>query len=304
MRRTVIDLIPSEALKRRLNELNFPLSEADLLKILFGYAPDYATRLTLLRRFAETATPAMAAYALKCVEWQEAMWSRFSTPEAGMIYELTVLETPDEPKESAERFLCTTVEAAMRCAELLWKEFADIDCKERPNTRYELVKRRICDGSEDHYEYGRGAEAVFGAGKTLLTVDDDRFPCPVEPPCDYNCLDCERDDGQCLRIGDYYSVEFPRFLPDRSLVRYTDRYDGKTYFALYRAYDGELADNLYVYPLHHEIIRSHRFEDLWVTHEHAEPPLVEPALESELTEEMRADYRACLAWLDAHGDED
>lgn len=285
--------------------MEFPLSEADLLKIIFGYAPDYAARLTLLRRFAETATPTMAAYALRCAEWQEAVWSSFSTPEEGMIYELMVLETPDEPRESAERFLCTTVEAAMRYADILWKEFADIDCKERPDTRYYLTKRRICDGTEAKYRYDRIAEVVFGAGKTLLTVDDDRFKCPVEPPCDYNCVGCERDNhDQCLSIDTYWNVEFPRFLPDRSLVRYTDRYDGQTYFALYRTYNGELAADLYVYPLHHEIIRSRRFADLWVTHEHAEPPLTEPALESELTEEMRADYRACLGWLDAHGDDD
>lgn len=302
MRETAIELIPSAALKKAIREKDFPLSETDILMMLYGYAPDYATRLTLLRRFAETATPAMAAYAQRCVEWQEAMWQSFSTPEAGMLYELMVLETPDEQREYAERQLCTSVEAAMHYIDLIWDYYADIDCKERPNTRYYLTKRRICDSTEAKYQYDRVAEAVFGPGKTLLTIDDDCFECPVEPPCDYNCPDCHRDfDGQCLRIGDYKDVEFPQFLSHLSLVRYTES-DGRVRYALYRAYDSETTSNFYVYPLEHEIIRNHRFEDLWDTHEHAEPPLTEPADESELTEKMRDDYHACLAWITAHPD--
>ena len=59
----IIDLLPSADLKSKIKETDYRFSEGALLQIIYHYAPTFDKKLELPARFAETASPELAALA-------------------------------------------------------------------------------------------------------------------------------------------------------------------------------------------------------------------------------------------------
>lgn len=70
MKDTIFNLLPSHALKSRIREVGYELTEKELLFILFEYAPTFDERLALLECFAETASPETKETAELIMAWQ------------------------------------------------------------------------------------------------------------------------------------------------------------------------------------------------------------------------------------------
>jgi len=291
----IIALLPSADLKAKIKEVNHQFKEEELLQIIRLYAPDFDSRLSLLERYAQIASPLVADLASAYVAEEKESFKHFSEPTEGCIYELRIQETPDS---FDERYLCDTFDGALACIDRFYMEYAEVDAKETDLTRYQIYKRKIFSkkeliGSENSdllAEEGYGI-CVLGKNKTVLEVSD-----------------YSKDFGDAIKEGDekkdieLEDPRFPCFVPHRGLIKYSE-YGGKEHYGVHLCWRKEdprdgLADDYYVIPLDSFAICEHRFEEHFNAHTHIAAPLITLAKEEDLDEIMRKNYQNFLAFLD------
>ena len=289
MKDTILRLLPSRALREKIREVGYEFTEQELLFILYEYAPTFDERMTLLERFAETASPEIGETARLIVAWQRRLFDAFRVLGEGEVYELHIKDTPESYDET---YLCGSYEAALRYIDLFYEEF---DSAEKgDSTRYRIEKRRIYGGKPDEaFDEDYLAECVLDQHKQVLTVEDhaDRSPYGLG-----FCEEQECDTCQKLCIRDSSCVVFPNFVKNLDLVRFTD-YTGAVRYGVNFQWDDGPADCLCVDPLDSFAVRYHFFKNAGDAHQHPPLPLVEPASAEELSEEMRRDYFAFLEYL-------
>ena len=289
MKDTILELLPSRALKRKIREVGYEFSEAELLYILYEYAPTFDEKLTLLDAFAQTASPEIGESARLIAAWQRRIRDAFRICGAGEVYELHIKDTPESYDET---YLCATVDAALAYIDLFYDEY---DTTEKgDSTRYRIVKRRIYTGkSGETFDEDYVAECVLDQHKRLLTVDDhaDRSPYGIGF-CEGR--DCDTCGKVCLTHHDW--VLFPCFTGNEDLVKFTDD-KGAMRYGINFQWDDSPADCLCVDPLDSLAVRYHSFENAGDDHEHPPLPLVELASIDELDKNMRKDYLAFMEYL-------
>ena len=285
----IIDLLPSADLKAKIKETGYRFSEGNLLQIIYHYAPTFDKKLELLARFAETASPELAALANAYIEFEQDRYRAFTEQTEGFVYELLIKDTPDSYEE---QYLCASYNAALLCIDRFYEEYADIDTKETEQSRYRILKRKIFF-EENAFEEDEYGECTLGAGKTVLDVYyNDESDCDLDVMCE-----------ECKEICPYRcdNVDFPCFVKDRALVRYPT-YKGKEQFGVCLCLCSEngcngLTNELYVIQLNSPSIREHRFEDYHYEHDHIALPLVSLATPEELDEFTRKNYFAFMEYL-------
>ena len=120
MKDTVLSLLPSHALREKIREVGYEFTEQELLFILYEYAPTFEERVTLLERFAETATPEIKKTVRLITAWQRRIFDAFRVLGEGEVYELHIKDTPDSYDET---YLCGSYEAALAYIDLFYKEY-------------------------------------------------------------------------------------------------------------------------------------------------------------------------------------
>ena len=290
MKDTILNLLPSRALKSKISEVGYEFSETELLCILYEYAPTFDERLMLLDAFTQTASPEIGESARLIAAWQRRIRDAFRICGEGEVYELHIKDTPESYDET---YLCATVEAALAYIDLFYEEYADVTYRGE-STRYRIVKRRIYAGkSGETFDEDYVAECVLDQHKRLLTVDDDVDNTPYGIGfCEGR--DCDTCEKVCLHHG--RTMLFPCFTKHLDLVRFED-YKGAIRYGINFQWDDSPADCLCVDPLDSRAVRYHSFENAGDDHDHPPLPLVEPASIDELNEEMREDYLAFMAYL-------
>ena len=289
MKDTVLSLLPSRALREKIRAVGYEFTEQELLFILYEYAPTFDERVTLLERFAETASPEIKKTVRLITAWQRRIFDAFRVLGEGEVYELHIKDTPDGYDET---YLCGSYEAALAYIDLFYKEYGTD--QKGDSTRYRIEKRRIYTGKPDEvFDEDYLAECVLDQHKRVLTVDDhaDRSP--------YGIGFCEKqecDTCQKLCIHDSNRVVFPNFVKNLDLVQFKDD-KGAMRYGINFQWDDSPADCLCVDPLDSLAVRYHSFENAGDDHDHPPLPLVEPASVEELSEEMRRDYLAFLEYL-------
>ena len=285
----IIELLPSIDLKVKIKETNYQLAENELLQIIYRYAPTFDGRLALLSRFAEIASPDIAALAKVYIEYEQEKFKRFTEVSEGFVYELHIKETPDTYEE---KYLCSSYHAALICIDRFYEEYASIDAKETEKTRYTILKRKIFS-ENDKFDEDKHAEIVLGANKTVLKVSDYRNPMDCE--LEIMCSEC-KEICRCR----HDELFFPCFAHDRAIIKYHD-YVGKECYGINLCFcndcDG-VASELYVIPLDSFVIREHKFEVDFYAHQHIALPLATIASPDELDETMRKDYYEFCAFLE------
>ena len=289
MKDIILNLLPSRTLREKIREVGYEFTEEELLYILFEYAPIFDERLTLLGRFAETASPKIEETARLIVAWQKRIFDAFRVCGDGEVYELHIKDTPDSYDET---YLCGSYDAALNYIDLFYEEY---DTTEKgDSTRYRIVKRHIYSGKPgETFDEDYLAECVLDQHKRVLTVDDnaDNSPYGMGFCKTQECDTCEKI---CLHHG--REVLFPCFTKHLDLVRFED-YKGAMRYGVNFQWDDTPADCLCVDPLDSHAVRYHSFENAGDDHDHPPLPLVELASAEELSEEMRRDYLAFLEYL-------
>ena len=117
MKDTVLSLLPSRALREKIREVGYEFTEQELLFILYEYAPTFEERMTLLERFAETASPEIQETVGLIMAWQRRIFDAFRVLGEGEVYELHIKDTPDSYDET---YLCGSYEAALAYIDLFY----------------------------------------------------------------------------------------------------------------------------------------------------------------------------------------
>ena len=278
----IIDVIPSKSLKNKMRELDFRLSEADLLSVAFQYAPDYDTRLGLLSALEQCFSGELQAYTARLIAVQREMLAAFQKSEPGVVFELHIRERPEAWDE---RYLCAGYADALAMIPLFYQSYA---CEESAAARYTITKRRVLSAAGGFAEDGLG-ELELLPGPKLASVELLAYAYAAEG-CDGGCLHCDRC---CVHRWD---TVFPCFVGHGDAVRYTVA-DGKGSFGLAFSLDDRPAESVYVIPLESDAVRTHAFENIHDAHTHVFAPLVERIEAEELPEPLRADYEACRRFV-------
>lgn len=287
----IIALLPSRDLKNKIRETNRQFSDAELLQIICGYAPDLETRIAWLDRFSKQTDPETASFATAYRSWLEKSLERFMQESDGFVFELHIKDTPDSADEC---YLCGSYPAARKLIDLYHEEYAEVGAIETEKTRYRIVKRELYTGDDRYdFEIDPYSECVLGAEKTVLTIEDYKHS---EEYCGSEAL-CSECNKLCPWRAD--ELMFPCFARDRDLIRYHDQ-SGKECFGMSLLWaDREELACYYVIPLDSDVIRSHQFEEADAAHQHVALPLAEIASVNELRDTMRKDYIAFMEYLDA-----
>jgi hypothetical protein len=289
MKDTILSLLPSRALREKIREVGYKFTEQELLFILYEYAPTFEERMTLLERFAETASPEIGETVGLILAWQRRIFDAFRVLGEGEVYELHIKDTPDSYDET---YLCGSYDAALAYIDLFYKEYGTD--QKGDSTRYRIEKRRIYGGKPDEvFDEDYLAECVLDQHKRVMTVDDHVDNSP------YGMGFCEKQEcDTCEKICWHHGrdVLFPCFTKNLDLVRFED-YKGAVRYGVNFQWDDSPADCLCVDPLDSLAVRYHIFENAGDDHDHPPLPLVEPASAEELSEEMRRNYLAFLEYL-------
>ena len=107
----ILSLLPSADLKETIQRTGYRVPDRDLLTVTWRYAPDYDTRLGLLRELGECFEGKLKNYISGLIDTQRQILESFLHCEEGTVYELFLKETSDAYEEGN---LCRSYEEALR----------------------------------------------------------------------------------------------------------------------------------------------------------------------------------------------
>ena len=279
----LIELIPSESLKKAIKDNKSILSDITLLSIAYKCAPDYETRLKYLVLLCDQFTDKMKQYAESLITSERKMLKGFYEDYPDAVFELHI---KDSPNSYDEKYLCASIESALKMIPMYYKEY---DCTENELSRYKIVKRRVFVGTDaEPFSEDWLGEAVFLPGNILYSVDAEEYR--LDDNCSHDCLECEG----CL---DCNTGEYPCFTKNGDVVEFIDLLDLSKHFGVVLQNGNDSVNELYIIPLDSERIRYHDFENVFYAHEHCYAPFVEKICPDQLPEKIRKDYFAFLQYI-------
>ncbi len=281
MQDIAVSLLPSCALRSCIHETGYTFGERDILLILYRYAPNHAERMTLLARFADTASDEYATHARRLIAWDEERVARFVTPSADFVYELGIKDDPDTPEEC---ILCPNFETAVAAIGRYYEAYAALDIRPEACSSYRVRKRHLLTASS-LWPKQAVDECRLNVKGQILFVDDSTSWLGCSE--DRNCSDCNL-------FCPYDDVLYPSFIRTGDVLRYTETYDpgaAVKYGICPYGCDRENGpwESVYLYPLDSEAVRyADVSEDaLTQAHEHVPVPLCELIALDDLPREMR-----------------
>ena len=280
----VMSLIPSGSLKKQISLSGFHASDQDLLSIVWNNAPDYETRLALLRELEQSFSGEIKEYTSRLIHRERQMLESFITPEENAVYELYIKETPHAYEE---RYICRSYEDALRMIPLFYQEYGGT---ENASSRYRIEKRRILSEETGFSEDALG-DMYLHPGMKIYSVSVYAFDFQAEECEGVDCEDCHKP---CKN----HNVRFPLFARHGDAVRC--RYWGESaeeeYGIVLVEEDAPCVD-YYVIPLDSNSIRHHDFINIYDAHRHVPAPLMERIEPDTLPGKMKKDYLACRQYV-------
>ena len=289
MTEKIINLIPSEDLKKKIKETNHTFRENELLQIIENYAEPRELRLDMMLRFSEIAGEEISALAKEYVRYEEAAFAAFVSNNSGAVYELKIRETPDSYEEC---YLCDSYNSALLTIDKFYRRY-DF-AKENEATVYEIAKRFVLS-EEDVFDEDKLAECTLGPRKAVMRLWSEEVStggCKV----DNLCSEC---DQICRHRCD--EVKYPNIAENFALVKYKGN-KGEDCFAVnldLPNMDNRFLGELYAIALDSPSIVAHNFSDdtIFGAHTHLALPTVSLASLDDLTERQRATYLALVEYL-------
>ncbi|MCL2670888.1 MAG: hypothetical protein FWF10_02500 [Clostridiales bacterium] len=289
----IIEATCSRSLQKAIKKAKFKVSDFDLLILAYRHAPDYDTRIELLRLLAaKTKDAETKMQAKRCIAFEKAKWDRFISDEDDCIFEVKIKDKPDAWEE---RYIARTFESALRKIRNFCAHYEIVFTEQ---SRFDIVKRRFTDEtcSEDFEEDWRG-EASYKGDFVLMqvlhkTLDEREFLVDCR---ENSCLDCTQPS--CF---EYAAPRLPRFLKNTDIVCYRG-YDGiMEYGVFFGDMRTDLADDCaYLVSLCNDSfcgmqikMKEQFYELLFHLHCHIPFPKLEVIKAAELPETLKNNYRA------------
>ena len=272
----IVSLLPSKALKQEIENSAFVFSDIDLLSIAFQYAPDYDTRLEILKLLEASFEGELKVYTSRLIEVQRRMLASFIKHEDNEIYELHIKE---KPEGYDNRYLCASYDAALKMIPLFYQEY---ECEEQDSAIYEITKRRV----------------FYGGGQALFSEDElgDMFLLPGGKIESVDVWDLEHAaegcSGKCYccsRLCARKDVIFPDFIAHYSPVKYKTPHTAAEYGIAFNE-DHSPGTDVYIVPLDCTTMRCHDYENIFNAHEHIPAPFVEPVQKGDLPADLQKIY--------------
>lgn len=116
----ILSLLPSADLKETIQRTGYRVPDRDILTIAWRYAPDYDTRIALLRKLEACLNGTFKTYVSRLLDTQQKMLEDFLHCEEGTVYELFLKETSDSYEEGN---LCRSYEETLRMIPLIYQEY-------------------------------------------------------------------------------------------------------------------------------------------------------------------------------------
>lgn len=292
LKEEIIHLIPSESLKQKIRDVDYSFSNMDLLKIAYTYAPSFSDRIQYMEKLvAEAPSIELATYIRWCIERQLCAKEQFIRMEPNTVYELHIKETPDAYDEI---YICASYSAALECIRKFYEEYRDVGAAETDISRYKMIKRTLfTDGTDTLLSDDYRGECEW-RGRVLYSVE--LADGNLSWACGSTCCDSQTCEKMCMNKE---PLCFPCIAQDKELVRFIDA-EGNVRFGINRKrWDEDTSDSCYILPLDADVICHGAFEELPHIHEqHIDMPLVEKVSIDMLDARMKADYFACIEYLE------
>ncbi|MCL2695232.1 MAG: hypothetical protein FWE69_02780 [Clostridiales bacterium] len=281
----------SATLQNAIEETSFMVSDFDLLILAYKYAPDYNTRLELLRLIAaDTEDEKTRAQAERCIAFEKEKWEMFISAEDNCIFEAKI---KDGPTSWEERYIARSFEGAIKkiksfCA------YYEVTFDEQ--SRFDIEKRKFTNETEiKNFEEDWHGAASYKGDFVLVDVMHDHMSETesLADDCDGKCLDCEQ--RPCFLNK---PPVLPAFLKNMDIVRYKE-HDGVTRYGIFFGdmRTDEADDRAYLVSLRCDAFDDRKFqtqeqfyERLFYLHDHIQFPQLDVIAAAELPDDLRENY--------------
>ncbi len=187
--KTIVGFIPSETVKKKVEETHHVFDEADLIQIVILYAPDHAKRLeTLQELYHVIKRQKLKKYVAAYVQEQIDAYERLTGKEDGYIYEVNM----DSENAYEERYLVADYPSCFSFIDAYRRVYADV----LEEHSIVIRKRKLLrDPTDEDVEERERTEATFDHSGRLLRVEgnyiDDSFGV-IKYPHVFQRWDCVR----------------------------------------------------------------------------------------------------------------
>jgi hypothetical protein len=306
----IIEATCSITLQRAIKRTNFEIADFDLLYLVYKHAPDFETKLELLRLIeTKTDDAVVRETAAKCIAYEQVNLEQFVSPEKDCVYEIAI---KNEPAAYGERYLAKTIDTALRTIRN-WCEFYEDVLTEQ--SRFTVTKRMFTDGmtAENFNEGWRGEATYKGvsvqtAERIVASRQDDYVLVDVchqdvreatalsGGACDDDTLCCDCECRPCILR---HAPKLPLFLKNLDLVCSSDCAGMRRYgvFCGYSETDDtdDCAYLVHVYEnaLCEKTLKTKElfFERISNLHEHVEFPRLDIARTEDVPPDIMKTYK-------------
>jgi len=282
----IISMIPSSSLKEAIKAAEFHLSNEGMLVTAFRYAPDFNSRLEILKELEQGTSGELKAYIARLIDTQYRMYEEFLSDSDGSIFEVHIKTAPDSYDE---RYLCSTYRSAIEIIPLFLQEYS---CTPNISTRYTIVKRCFFSaengGAFSEDELG---EIVLLPDLSVFSVNLYKYEHYAEE-CNGQCINCNRCCVSC------YELLFPNFTNHGDVVSFSENISGTKEYGIVYHFGAQQDSDCYIIPIDSYVVRYRDFENIHNSHRHIPLPTVEKITVNELPDSLKEDYIACKAYFD------
>ncbi len=221
----VIDLFPSEALKKAIKEQKHSFSDYDLLYFVDSYAKPYDKKLKLVDEAIECFTDKRSIrLATDLRRYYQREYELFMQPSEGAVYETNIRLHPNAPQE--DTYITKTFEDALLVIRAFLQYFRDLHESplDNPEAKYIITKKTAIAPNKPHEIYdklGNIGSCILGYRLKILDVDiwkDDKILKKLERCRHKELEDCNLCEDKCILWGS--QPKFPVFLEQYDLVAY------------------------------------------------------------------------------------
>ena len=282
----IVSIIPSSSLKEAIKATGFRLSDEGMAVTAFHYAPDFNSRLGMLKELEQRTAGELKAYIARLIDTQYRMYEEFMSDSDGSVFEVHIKISPDSYDE---RYLCSTYHAALKMIPLFLHEYS---CIPNDSTRYTIVKRRIFSAeSGEVFSEDNLGEMVLLPDLSVFSVNLYKYEHHAEE-CNGQCINCNRCCVSC------YELLFPNFTNHGDVVSFSENISGTKEYGIVYHFGAQQDSDCYIIPIDSYMVRYRDFENIHNSHRHIPLPTVEKITVNELPDSLKEDYIACKAYFD------
>lgn len=279
-----VSKVKSASFKDAINKEKTIFTPVELCKFIYEYVEMFDDRIYLFREMKSvTEDVQLRDYIAFLIDNMETQMDFFKKQDPEFIFELHIKDTPDSYDE---RYICNSFDSAIRMIDEFCKEY---ECDKNAISRYIIKKRKIYNGSSDHFDEDFRGGCSLNSGKKICKFY------PYESVNYHNC------DGMCCKCNRLcimnITISFPVFTGYKDLVRFYDS-QGKSRYGVCLD-DADIREEVcYIIPLDCFALRYHFFEKVHDFHMHIPYPYVEKVNDAELNEEEQKIYKEYTAYLE------